>query len=350
MLLDFNPNGKKVILSMDGGGMRGTITVAMLAELEKMTGKPAYALFDMLVGNSTGAIIAAALGIRMSAQEILDSIYRDKLPKAFPAKNLLFWLRYFVGGLRHFYDPRPFQQVLEPFVRGKKVRDFQSPIVMLTAKDMRTSNTYYIVSAGPGANTFGDWPVSGAVAASASAPIFFPPVTGRLVDGGVGVYANPCLAGAIEALEYIQFLEENTILISLGTGYVPTEKNDGDADRYWLKDWVEYLIIEGLDDAALQQVYATRAIYKHLDFRRYNPGLTRANVENILGIPTGRLDPASFGLDTREPAEIELMAEIGRVYAQNLDWTKPNVMPWETTGGHSQPGIQQVDWSKTPYS
>lgn len=38
-MLDFNPGKKKVILSIDGGGMRGIIAVAMLAELEKMTGK-----------------------------------------------------------------------------------------------------------------------------------------------------------------------------------------------------------------------------------------------------------------------------------------------------------------------
>lgn len=348
-MLDFNPTGKKTILSIDGGGMRGTISIAVLAELEKMTGKPAYELFDMVVGNSTGAIIAAALGVGMSAQEILDTIYRDKLPKAFPAQNLFFWLRYLFGGLRSLYDPAPFQQVLEPFVRGKKIRDMQDPIVMMTTKDVRSSNTYYVVSAGPGANTFGDWPVSGAVAASASAPIFFPPVAGGLVDGGVGVYANPCLAAAIEALEYIQFLEENTMLISLGTGYVPTEKGDGAANRYWLKDWIEYLIIEALDDAALQQVYSTRAIYKHLDFRRYNPMLTRASVENALGIPTGKIDPSYFGLDTRQPEEVEMMAEIGRVYAQKLDWLKPDVMPWDTIGGHGQPGIQTVDWSKTTY-
>src|SRR5690606_29114342 len=94
-------------------------------------------------------------------------------------------------------------------------------------------------------------------------------------------------------------------------------------------------------------VYSTRAIYKHLDFRRYNPMLTRASVENALGIPTGKIDPSYFGLDTRQPEEVEMMAEIGRVYAQKLDWLKPDIMPWDTISAHGQPGIQTVDWSKT---
>lgn len=71
-MLNFYPIGKKVILSIDGGGMRGTIAIAMLAELEKMTGKPCQPLFDMVAGTSTGAIIAAALGLGFTAQQTLE--------------------------------------------------------------------------------------------------------------------------------------------------------------------------------------------------------------------------------------------------------------------------------------
>jgi patatin-like phospholipase/acyl hydrolase len=34
------------VLSIDGGGMRGTLVVAMLAGLEQAPGKPIYALVD----------------------------------------------------------------------------------------------------------------------------------------------------------------------------------------------------------------------------------------------------------------------------------------------------------------
>jgi hypothetical protein len=346
-MIDFNPLGKKTVLTLDGGGMRGVISIAMLAELEKATGKPAYELFDLVVGNSTGSIIAAALGIHMTAEEILNVIYKDKLPKAFPARNIFLYLRYLFGGLRHLYPPEPFQVALQPFVQGKKIRDFSKPIVMMTVKDMRTSNNYFVVSAGPGSAAFADWPVAGAVAASSSAPIYFPPVDGGLIDGGAGIYANPCLAGAVEAIEYIQFMEENTMLVSLGTGYQSTETND--APNYWLKNWVIYLIVEGLDDAALQQVYDTRAIYKNLDFRRYNPGLSRENIVNVLGVPLDSVRPEELSIDSIDPKQIAVMEQVGRAYAQKLDWTKPNVLPWETIGGHPQPGIQPVDWSKTPY-
>ena len=72
--LDFNPNGKKVILSIDGGGMRGMISIAMLAELERLTGKTCQQLFDMVAGTSTGAIIAAGIAIGMTAQQLLEVV------------------------------------------------------------------------------------------------------------------------------------------------------------------------------------------------------------------------------------------------------------------------------------
>jgi patatin-like phospholipase/acyl hydrolase len=71
--------GKKKILSLDGGGIRGMITIEILAKIEKelrvKQGKPALVLsdyFDFVAGTSTGALIAAAICIGMSIDEIRD--------------------------------------------------------------------------------------------------------------------------------------------------------------------------------------------------------------------------------------------------------------------------------------
>ncbi len=351
-MLDFNPEGKKVILSVDGGGMRGMIPIALLAELEQMTGKSCQQMFDMVGGTSTGAIIAAGLGIGLSANDLLEQVYRDRLPKAFPDANLWVWLRYLLGGLRYLYPLEPFIDALTPLANGMTVDDLNRPdgvtrpIVFMTTKDVRVGDTYYIVSKGPGLAAVADWPLAGAVAASGAAPIYFPPVAGNLIDGGVGVNANPCLAVAIEAMEYIGadegFVENDVMLISLGTGYVPYLFGEGAASRFWLKDWVEYLIIKGLDDAALQQAYSTRAIYgSRMDFRRYNPQLTADNLAGALGITT-TLDPTKLSLDSHTPDQVALMEAIGRSYARSIDWSQPNVMPWNTPGGHAKPNINRA--------
>jgi patatin-like phospholipase/acyl hydrolase len=123
--LDINPDGKKMIRSIDGGGMRGAITIAMLAELEAMTGQPCCKLFDMVAGTSTGAIIAAAICVGKTAQEILDQIYKVGLPKGFSASGggVFFWLRYAFTGFKHLYNLEPFVEALGHMVAGKKIGD-----------------------------------------------------------------------------------------------------------------------------------------------------------------------------------------------------------------------------------
>lgn len=345
----FNPDGKTTILSIDGGGMRGVIALAMLIYLEEQTGTPAYDLFDMVGGTSTGAIIATGLGLGMSARQIMDEVYKDRLPKAFGNPTNLFWIKYALRGFRHMYPFEPFLNALGPLAVGKTVSDIKKPIILMTTKDMRTSNTYYITNTGPGAAKFAEWPLTGAVSASGAAPIFFPPILGNLIDGGVGSFGNPCLATTVEAVEYIGFKPENILHISLGTGFVSNEQSDGAGQKFWLKQWLEYIFLEDIDDAALQQVYLTRAIYKDMDFRRYNPDLHKDNIENILGVPTGNIDTNKLTLDTRLLPELNLMEEIGMAYAKKIDWSQERALPWYTVGGHPQPGFSDAEWANTMF-
>jgi len=343
----FNPDGKTTILSIDGGGMRGVIALSMLVYLEEQTGTPAYDLFDMVGGTSTGAIIATGLGLGMTARQIMDEVYKDRLPKAFGNPTRLFWIKYALRGFRYMYKFEPFLNALGPLAVGKTVGDIEKPIILMTTKDMRTSNTYYITNKGPGAAKFAEWPLTGAVGASGSAPIFFPPILGNLIDGGVGSFGNPCLATSVEAVEYIGLEPENILHISLGTGFVSNEQADGAGRTFWLKQWLEYIFLEDIDDAALQQVYLTRAIYRTMDFRRYNPDLNTKSVETFLGVKTRGIDTNKLTLDTRLMPELELMEEIGYAYAQKIDWRQERAMPWDTAGGHSQPGFTDAEWADT---
>lgn len=368
-MLNINPQNKRMILSIDGGGMRGLITVAMLAELEEMTGKPCYELFDLVAGTSTGAIIAAGIGLGYPAKFILEEVYRKRLPAAFRVQSdgLLRWVRYLFNGLRHLYSLKPFIETMSDLAEGRKVFDLgkvdpsitypktpddksvidlRKPTVLMTTNDVRTNNTYYIVSQGPGAKEFSHWPVAGAIGASGAAPIYFPPVLGNYVDGGVGIFGNPCLAATIEAMEYIGkneprsingdlgYVDDNVIHLSLGTGYTPNERQDSAARNFWLKDWVEYVIFSGMDQSGLQQVFTTRAVYgKRIDFRRYNPYLKRESVRDVLGIDVAAtLDPEKLELDSAGEDEVVLMEQIGRAYARLLfkekRWEHPGYMPW----------------------
>ncbi len=45
------------ILSLDGGGIKGVFSAAVLATLERESGKAAADDFDLIVGTSTGGIL-----------------------------------------------------------------------------------------------------------------------------------------------------------------------------------------------------------------------------------------------------------------------------------------------------
>jgi len=61
-------SGPKRILALDGGGLRGMLTLGFLRQIEEIlrarhAGDPSFRLchyFDLIAGTSTGAIIAAA--------------------------------------------------------------------------------------------------------------------------------------------------------------------------------------------------------------------------------------------------------------------------------------------------
>src|SRR6478609_8007061 len=85
------------ILSLDGGGIRGVLTLEILLELEKQLKEALNAndnfrlsdFFDYIGGTSTGAIIAAGLSLGKSAKEMLD-FYEQKGEAMFD-KAFLCW-------------------------------------------------------------------------------------------------------------------------------------------------------------------------------------------------------------------------------------------------------------------
>src|SRR4051794_9401920 len=80
------------VLSLDGGGMRGTYTATYLASLAGTFARrrdvPAIdvgAAFDLIVGTSTGGIIACALAFGLSPADLV-TFYKKHGPAIFPRR------------------------------------------------------------------------------------------------------------------------------------------------------------------------------------------------------------------------------------------------------------------------
>ena len=68
----------KYVLSLDGGGVRGLATSVFLYELEKKIGQPLSSKFDLVVGTSTGGIIALVISVLEIEGPRLLEIYSEK--------------------------------------------------------------------------------------------------------------------------------------------------------------------------------------------------------------------------------------------------------------------------------
>jgi len=90
--------GRKRILSIDGGGVRGVVALAFIARFEALLAEKAGRAirlcdyFDFIGGTSTGAIVATGLALGYSATEIRDFYFRLG-PRIFrkPFFRLPFW-------------------------------------------------------------------------------------------------------------------------------------------------------------------------------------------------------------------------------------------------------------------
>ncbi len=199
------------ILAIDGGGMLGIYSAALLESIEKHYGKKLTDHFDLIVGTSAGAIIACGLASGLSAGQ-LRGFFADKGPGIFGHNvefSLMDWVRKFkqvlisskhdnkalIRELKELYHDRtigesPCYLCINTFnVTKGKTRIFKTPHNKKYIKDKNV-------------------PMWQAVACSSAAPTYlpeyFPGLNGHgdgYTDGGVWAN-NPSIIGIIEAYKY----------------------------------------------------------------------------------------------------------------------------------------------------
>jgi hypothetical protein len=205
----FGP-GPKRILALDGGGVRGAITVAFLERIEDILSKRLGMeirlgdWFDLVGGTSTGALIAGALALGFRTDQIKD-FYLRLAPRAFQPTRWgipLFQAKFNADGLR--------AEILK-IVQDRKLSstDLVTGLCVIT-KRMDTCSPW-IVANNPRAPYWLDgkthdgndkYSLATLVRASTAAPHFFDPEVfpisksedGLFIDGGVTPFNNPSLA------------------------------------------------------------------------------------------------------------------------------------------------------------
>jgi uncharacterized protein len=253
--------GPKRVLSLDGGGIRGLITLGFLERLERLLrlrhAQPNLRLsdyFDLIGGTSTGAIIATALALGMEVAEI-KARYLELGGKIF-GKRTWRW--------HALFDAEPLEDELRKTFGDICLGDASLKTgLSITVKRADTGQTW-LMDNHPLGNFFEltkDVPLWQAVRASTAAPVYFAPEQVELgrevatfVDGGVSMANNPAFhLFALATLQGFPYRwskgENDLLLVSVGTGSWQRQSPSESVLKNKLWDWLQDLPLMLMEDA-----------------------------------------------------------------------------------------------------
>jgi patatin-like phospholipase/acyl hydrolase len=292
------------ILALDGGGIKGTFTAAVLANWENATGLRVKDHFDLITGTSTGGILAIGLGLGISAQEMLD-FYKKRGPIIFPDTG---FSRRFLRTLRQIIAPKFSQKVLRRELKSA-FRDYkfgEARVRLLIPAYDTLRGRIFLFKTAHAAHFRHDVevPAVDVALATAAAPTYFKAAKIAehegcgYVDGGV--WANcPALAGIIEAVHFMGKRLDELDVCSIGTTCAPDSVRElAGAGLFRWGQKVVSLIMNAQVEAAHKQ--AMLLVGQHR-FLRVNC-VTR---------------PGDYSLDSA--SEAEALAGLGRSVAVERD-------------------------------
>src|ERR1041384_3581788 len=209
------------ILALDGGGLRGTFTAAVLAKwaemLEKDIGVSLADHFDLIAGTSTGAILAIGLGLGHKPQEMLD-FYRTKGSLIFPQnRELRHWVK-------SKHDAGTLKETLRSIFKSRTLaNDSRCRLVIPTVRANQGDAVAIVTPHSRDRTAHAKITAVEAALATSAAPTYFDAAVVKdavanqaFLDGGVWAN-NPTLVAVAEAVGYLEVPLSRIDVLNIGT-------------------------------------------------------------------------------------------------------------------------------------
>ena len=231
----------KIVISFDGGGIRGLISVIIAAAIEKAAGVPLSSACDLLIGTSIGGITALLLSTPDEEDHTIPKFSATDIAQHYQAfaKNIFsIPLSRFVKTLWGFdkskYSDLKIKKLMEEYFNDVPLSQALTPTMVVGAEIERYTPLLLKSYEGP------DFFMKDAALATSAAPTFFPvakikstpndrePLLSEdkntnyyVVDGIITGSNNPALLGYVEICHLyrdIKDIRDKVIVISIGTG------------------------------------------------------------------------------------------------------------------------------------
>lgn len=279
-----NKANKVKILSIDGGGLRGIAPLLILKQIEIKTGKRIHELFDIIVGTSTGGIIACGLtatkdGVNphLSIDDMI-MLYTTKGNEIFPYKSN--FISKSLQGINSIFNPKHsakgLDRLLIEYFEDLKLSDTLIPIIV-SSYDIK-NNEILMFKSRKSCEEDCDINLKDVCRATSAAPTYLASYklnyNGKeriCVDGGVYIN-NPTLAGVSDLRKFghngKKVLLKNISCLSLGTGNYT--KNLGHKTTNWgILNWVKPITSVMMQGSSNSIVYQSEMLinnYIRVDF------------------------------------------------------------------------------------
>lgn len=272
---------KLKILTLDGGGIRGILPCAILAEIERRLDRPIASMFDLMAGTSTGGIIACGLNVPHPEQpgkpkfraSDLGELYEKSGAQIFQKQGGIFAA--ITPFVEEAFTHAGLEELLKSYFGDAELRQTFTEL-LITAYDIERRKPFYFLSrlakTNPAAENFR---LRDVARSTSAAPTYFEPNPLSWTDSSIlalvdgGVFANnPSMLAYTEALELLRQRKQraaeppvavvsdefeafgaavssdksDVFMLSLGTGRVVKPYHYNDAKSWGMVSWLRPII------------------------------------------------------------------------------------------------------------
>ena len=248
----FSTSSKKTkyVLSFDGGGVRAIAAIVFLKQLEVISGKKIFDIFDFFIGTSAGGINALNIGGRgLSCFDLEDFWSQENLKKTMSKS---FWDTASFLQTKPKYDGKGKREVLLNYFQDLSLGESKKPVAVL-AYDVENRKPRLLSSYdSPGIK------MVSAASATSAAPIYYSTQEiddgTWLIDGGI-VANNPSLLGYSEGRKL--FPDHQIKVLSIGTGINRRKINGKHSAKWGALNWFNHDILGVMLESSMFDEIAT---------------------------------------------------------------------------------------------
>jgi len=281
-MAEFSAENPCRILSLDGGGAKGFYTLGVLREIEGLIQRPLCERFDLIFGTSTGAIIAALLGLGKTVKEI-SALYEEHVPTVMREKSPT-------------AKSCALAKLADTVFKDDKFDKMKTGVGIVTTKWVIERPMIFKTSIEQAHGRMGTFApgfgvkISDAVQASCSAYPFFNRKTVKteqgdlieLIDGGYCAN-NPTLYAIADAIMALKLPPEAIRVVSVGVGVYPEPKASWFSKTKWAQMLTSVQLLQKTLEINTQSMDQLRHIlFKHVETVRISDTFDRPEMATDL--------------------------------------------------------------------